>query len=137
MRIVHRTVALSAVAGLLVSACGGKKSGGSGKDQPSTDQAYVQAQEPPDGLDLRVSSGKQGPPAFDRAKLAPARKLDAGETQALLGRAPQITKDPGDEKAFALRPGSQPAPRTGQTITGSFPPPASSLLPAPAGNETG
>ncbi|MBC7974326.1 MAG: Ig-like domain-containing protein, partial [Myxococcales bacterium] len=46
------------------------------------------------------------------------------------------TADAADQQAFALRAKSQPPPKTGPTITGTFPPPASSLLP-PAANDAG
>src|SRR5262249_24500326 len=41
-----------------------------------------------------------------------------------------------DQQDFALRPASQPPPRTGETIKATFPPPPSSLLP-PKPNDTG
>src|SRR6185436_14115499 len=53
-----------------------------------------------------------------------------------LSRAKPIQKDVDDQKAFALRPGSQPAPRTGNTIKGQLPAPPSSLLP-PKSNDAG
>lgn len=96
----------------------------------------MQLKDAPPGLDLRVSDGKLGPPAFDRAKLAPAKKLGQPEVEALLARARPIQKDADDQKAFALRPGSQPAPRTGETIKGQFPPAPSSLLP-PVASDAG
>ncbi|HEX4419482.1 MAG TPA: alpha-2-macroglobulin family protein [Kofleriaceae bacterium] len=83
------------------------------------------------GLELRVSNGKQGPPAFDHAKLAPAKRLSDAEANTLLQRAKPIAADPQDQQAFALRAKSPPPPRTGQTIQAAFPPPASSLLPPP------
>ena len=133
MNKLHRASALISLSGLLASSCGGKSnntpSGQLGSASPISDQAYVQLKDAPEGLDLRVSDGKQGPPAYDRAKLAPAKKLGSAEVQSLLGRATPITADPDDQKAFALRPGSQPAPRTGQTIQGAFPPAPSTLLP--------
>src|SRR5262245_43580086 len=116
MRNSHRSIALAA---LIASACGGNSSSPVpqlGSASPISDQAYVQLKDAPEGLDLRVSDGKQGPPAYDRAKLAPAKKLPDGEVQTLLSRAAPITKDAADQQAFALRPASQPAPRTGQTI---------------------
>src|SRR5689334_13205673 len=136
----HLSIALPiALMGLFTtSSCGGKKSSGNGGGTGTVpDQAYVQPKDAPDGLDLRVSDGKQGPPAYDRAKLAPAKKLSDGEAQALLSRAAPITKQASDQKAFALRPGSPPPPRTGQTITAAFPPPPSSLLPPPAASDAG
>jgi hypothetical protein len=132
MSIPDRSTVLIALAALATSSCGGKRStpqGQSGSASPISDQAYVQLADAPDGLDLRVSDGEQGPPAYDRAKLAPAKKLSDGEAQTLLARAAPLPRDPDDQQAFALRPGTQPAPRTGQTITAAFPPPPSSLLP--------
>src|SRR5689334_8305333 len=109
----HRASALAALAaltplaGLIAASCGGKSSStppALGSASPLSDQAYVQLKDAPDGLDLRVSDGKQGPPAYDRAKLAPARKLPDAEAQALLSRAAPLTKDAADQQAFALRP---------------------------------
>jgi hypothetical protein len=95
----------------------------------------IQTKDLPPGLDLRVSDGREGPPAFDRNKLP---REEAGRRRvatAALACGP-ITADADDQKAFALRPGSQPAPRTGQVIKGQFPPPPSSLLP-PKANDAG
>jgi alpha-2-macroglobulin len=128
---LHRASALTALVGLLASSCGGNKTSGpsSGSGGSAEEPAYVQYEGAPDGIELRVSEGKQGPPAYDRAKLAPARKLPDADTQALLARAAPIAKAASDQQAFALRPASQPPPRTGQTITAAFPPPPSKLLP--------
>ncbi|HEY5934552.1 MAG TPA: DUF6049 family protein, partial [Kofleriaceae bacterium] len=115
--------------------CGGKKSE-PGKGAPIPDKPYALAEDAPDGLDIRVSDGKAGPPAFDRAKLAPARKLGDAEVNAMMTRAKPIQKDAADQQAFALRPRSAPPPRTGNTIVGAFPPPPSSLLP-PKANDAG
>ncbi|HSK01039.1 MAG TPA: Ig-like domain-containing protein, partial [Kofleriaceae bacterium] len=137
-----RGVAAATLFPLLLSSCGSKTPGsggpsaGMGAGSPISDQVLVQARDLPPGLDLRVSEGQAGPPPFDRAKLAPARKLADAEAQALLARARPLPRDPDDQQAFALRPGTRPAPRTGQTITGAFPPPPSSLLP-PASSEAG
>ncbi|MBS1124955.1 MAG: hypothetical protein H6Q90_7183, partial [Deltaproteobacteria bacterium] len=92
----------------------------------------VQLKDAPPGLDLRVSDGKAGPPAFDRAKLVPASKLAPGAVTAVLARAKPIEADAADQQVFALRQRSQPPPRTGQTVTGTFPPAPSSLLPPKA-----
>jgi len=117
--------------------CGSKKSTpGNGSGSPLADKAYQLAADAPDGLDIRVSDGKAGPPAFDRAKLAPAKKLGDAEVNAMMTRAKPIEKDAADQQAFALRPRSNPPPRTGNTITGTFPPPPSSLLP-PKANDAG
>ncbi|HWU87971.1 MAG TPA: Ig-like domain-containing protein, partial [Kofleriaceae bacterium] len=137
-----RGLAVAALLPLMASSCGGNKPSGSGpavgmgSASPLSDQVLVQAKDLPPGLDLRVSEGKAGPPPFDRDKLAPAKKLSETDVQALLSRARPIAKDPGDSQAFALRPGPAPAPRTGQTIKGAFPPAPSTLLP-PRGNDAG
>jgi uncharacterized protein YfaS (alpha-2-macroglobulin family) len=85
---------------------------------------------------MHVSNGRSGAPAFDRAKLAAATKLSEADVQALLSRARPIQNEAGDQQTFALRPKSQPPPRTGQTIKGQFPAPPSTLLP-PKSNDTG
>jgi uncharacterized protein YfaS (alpha-2-macroglobulin family) len=130
-RTRRSTTAITLLASLL--SCGGKGSTPqtSGSGSPISDRA-LQLEGAPDGLDLRVSDGKLGPPAFDRAKLAPATKLDAAATTSLLARAKPISVDAADQQAFALRPRSQPPPQTGTKITGTFPPPPSSLLPPKA-----
>ncbi|TMQ07006.1 MAG: hypothetical protein E6J90_44595 [Deltaproteobacteria bacterium] len=118
----------------VLAACGGRGgttsapagSGSSPQDRPLTQSKDGQA-----GLELQLSSGKEGPPAFDRARLAPARPLSEAETAAVLQRLKPIAAQPDDQQSFALRARSQPPPRTGETIKSSFPPPASSLLPPP------
>jgi uncharacterized protein YfaS (alpha-2-macroglobulin family) len=120
-----------------MSACGSKKDNKPpppklGSASPLADLVMNKLEDAPDGMDLRVSEGKQGAPAYDRAKIAAAKKLSQQDVNALLARAKPITTDPSDQAAFALRPNSQPPPRTGQTIKGQFPVPASDLLPPPA-----
>ena len=141
---IQRGSALIAMFTLVTTSCGGKggTTGGGGTPNPVgtasplTDQAYVQLKDAPPGLDLKVSDGKAGPPAFDRKKIPPASKLSAAESTSMLARAKPIQIDASDQQSFALRPRSQPVPRTGQTISGTFPPPASSLLP-PVANDAG
>ena len=119
------TLLTGILAALVVGGCGGKK--GSDEDAPVKKSAI--SKDLPRGLDLRLSNGKAGKPAFDRANLAPATKLDAPEVTALLARTTPLVPEPADLQAFAIRPGSQPPPRTGPVITASFPPPASTLAP--------
>jgi uncharacterized protein YfaS (alpha-2-macroglobulin family) len=137
-RLAPAALALGILGAL--AACGGRGAGtsapaGSGAAPP--EHALVQAQDAPAGLDLRVSSGKAGPPAVDHAQLAPARPLPDAEASALLARMTPIATEPGDAQSFALRGRSQPPPRTGQTIQAAFPPPASSGLPPPTGEAGG
>jgi alpha-2-macroglobulin len=127
----NRSLAALTLLSFVVTSCGGK----SAKPQAPvgggslSDQVLVQTKDLPPGLDMRVSSGRQGPPAFDRAKLAPAKKLPDAEAEQLLSRARPIKDDASDKQAFAIRGKSQPPPRTGNVIKGSFPPPASTNLP--------
>jgi len=108
-----------------VTACGG---GGKSGDAPPPKPKPV-PKDTPEGLDLRLSNGKSGAPAYDRAQLAPATKLADAETAQLLARAKPLVPEPADQAAFAIRPGSQPPPRTGQVITATFPPPPGSAAP--------
>ncbi|MCE9579407.1 MAG: Ig-like domain-containing protein [Deltaproteobacteria bacterium] len=109
---------------------------GSGSDGTGGD-ALIQNSDLPPGLDLRLSNGKAGPAAADRATLAPATKISDADANAVLGRMPALTGNPDDKKDFALRDRSQPPPRPGSTVKGSFPPPPSLNTPPPATNDAG
>ena len=108
-----------------VVACGG---GGKSSDTPPPKAKPIPKDTPP-GLDLRLSNGKAGAPAYDHAQLAPATKLADAEVTQLLSRAKPLVPDPADQSAFAIRPSSAPPPRTGQVITATFPPPPSLSAP--------
>ncbi|MBL9020100.1 MAG: Ig-like domain-containing protein [Myxococcales bacterium] len=133
-----RAIAAATLFTFVITSCGGggKKTPAPPAPSPLSDRVLVQQKDLPPGLDLRVSEGKQGPAAADRRAFAPAKKIGEADAQQLLTRARPIAADPNDQQSFALRPGSQPPPRTGQTIKGQFPPPPSSLLP-PASNDAG
>jgi alpha-2-macroglobulin len=138
-----RAAALAALLPLIsavTASCGGRDAPATGAGQGSGSAARrpaVHAEDVPDGLDLQVSNGQQGAAPLDRATLAPARKLSAADAAALLARVKPLAADPQDVQGFALRPGSQPPPRTGQTIKSAFPPPASSSRPPPAAKDAG
>src|SRR4051812_48489727 len=117
---------------VLAAACGGSKSG---SDAPPPPKKPV-AKDVPKGLDLRLSNGKTGKPAADHASLAPATKLDAPAVAQLLSRAKPLAPEPADLQAFAIRPGSQPPPRTGTVVTPPFPPPVQAG-PPPTATGTG
>jgi uncharacterized protein YfaS (alpha-2-macroglobulin family) len=126
----------------VVSSCGSKapRAPGTpplGAASPLSDQVLVQTKDLPDGLDLRLSDGRQGAPAFDRTKIPPAKKITDAEADALLSRATPIKDDAADKQAFAMRAKSQPPPRTGNVVKSAFPPPASTLLPPSKTNESG
>ena len=125
-----------------VGACGTKASPSSGQGAGSGSgiaaaSLPLPAGDGSDGLDIRLSNGQRGAAPYDRAKLAPATSLSESATQQLLARTKAIVAQTTDKAAFALRPRSQPVPRTGQVIAGKFPPDPSSLLPPAAGNAGG
>jgi uncharacterized protein YfaS (alpha-2-macroglobulin family) len=126
-----RTLAIAAV----LIGCGG----GGKKAPPPTDGSagkvmLVKPSGP--GLEMRLSEGKSARPAIDRANLAPAKKLGDADVAKLLSRSKPIQADAADQQAFALRPSSQPAPRTGQVVQATFPADPSTLLP-PKANDAG
>src|SRR3954466_7511872 len=120
-------VKLRVLALVLIAACGGDKT--PSKKVPASAKPLVQAKDAPDGLDLKLSDGKQGPPAFDKTKLGAAKKLGDNDVAQILARAEPLKRDPDAKQAFALRPMSQPPPRTGNTIKDTFPADPKSLLP--------
>ena len=77
-----------------------------------------------EGLRFRLSAGKLagGESPAERLPITPAQKLSDADADKILARVKAIATQPDDEKEFALREASQPAPRTGQTITTEFPP---------------
>ncbi|WP_394842967.1 MG2 domain-containing protein [Pendulispora brunnea] len=83
------------------------------------------------GVGFRLSNAEAGE---DRTPTppAPSQPLSATDTRKVLDRLPKLAPLPGDEKDFALRAGSMPAPRTGKTVQEAFPPPASSQPPPQA-----
>jgi len=110
-----------AVVAALTSSCDPKGKKLSGPTAAGSTAAVVyQGKDVPPGLDLRLSDGQQGKPAFDRSKLAPATKLGDAEVRQLLGRTTPLKADAADQTSFALRPSSQPPPRTGETIKSTF-----------------
>ena len=67
----------------------------------------------------------------ESAPLAKAAVLSQADTDKVLARLPALKGDVDDEKDFALRDKSVPAPRTGKTVTGTFPPPQDGTAPPP------
>lgn len=72
------------------------------------------------GLQFRLSEGAEQPTPRD-PEPARATNLSDSETQRILGRLRPIKADPDDEKEFAFRERSLPPPRTGRTISQTFP----------------
>ncbi len=95
--VLTRSTALATLLSLIVTSCGGRTrtpTGALDGASPLPGQVLVQDKDVPEGLDLRVSDGKQGIPAVDRARLAPATKLADAAVQALLARARPLPADP-------------------------------------------
>ncbi|HXI92565.1 MAG TPA: Ig-like domain-containing protein, partial [Blastocatellia bacterium] len=76
------------------------------------------------GLQLRLSEGTAVTENQPVASAAPAARLSEDDAQRVLKRLQPLKAEPSDEQDFALRDRSLPPPRTGRTITDSFPPPA-------------
>jgi alpha-2-macroglobulin len=128
-----RCLALATALVMVATSCGPRASRPIAPKGVGGDLVLQQTGDAPPGLDLRLSNGRQGPPATDRARLAPARKLGDGEVRALLARLRPLAERPDDRSPFARRARSQPPPRTGKTIQGSFPaPPLGAAPPATA-----
>jgi hypothetical protein len=95
---------------------------------------------PTAGAGLRLSAGVEQAEQGAPAPTAASQPLTAAEAQQLLDRLPdglnRLAPAEGDQQAFALRPGSLPAPRPGQTVALPFPPPTAALTPT-TGTEGG
>lgn len=134
--------ALAVLAFVAGSSCGSKKSATAPNPPGETgdDRLMMQQGDVPAGLAIRLSEGKDGDPGEARPPVLArpeAKKLDASQVKDLLARLAPLAGQAGDEKDFALRERSRPAPRTGTTILGQFPPPASATAPAAGSTETG
>ncbi len=81
------------------------------------------------GLSFRLSDGEGDAASPARPPLAPAATLDEAETERLLARLAPIAAPAEERLPFALREKSLPPPRTGKTVSGTFPP--ESERPAP------
>ncbi len=77
-----------------------------------------------DGLQFRLSHGVEHSEAKPATKPATASELSQSETENVLKRLRPLQADPSDDQSFAMREGSLPPPRTGNTINVSFPAPA-------------
>ncbi|MBK7195532.1 MAG: Ig-like domain-containing protein [Myxococcales bacterium] len=142
---MHRSFAIRcvAVATLVsfVSSCGpraGSKppAGGGGSGVVTPGRALTLDSSKP-GLTMRLSDGKAGAPAADRSTLPPTQPITDAAAKAILDRVSPIGAKPDDTQAFALRDRSQPPPRTGKTIKGTFPVPNPQAGPPPATNDAG
>jgi uncharacterized protein YfaS (alpha-2-macroglobulin family) len=76
---------------------------------------------PQEGLKFRLSEGVEG--AEKRTATPPAKgdPLSESETERIMKRLPPVKVDDADQKDFAKREGSLPAPKTGKKVEQKFP----------------
>ena len=77
---------------------------------------------PDEGLSFRITDGRADDAAA-RPPPAPTQPIEDAAADKLLERVPQLDKQTGDEKPFAMRERSLPPPRTGKSVKTPFPPP--------------
>jgi uncharacterized protein YfaS (alpha-2-macroglobulin family) len=80
-----------------------------------------------DGVRVRLSDADAVVEEAERPARAEGAALDAAQADALLARLPALADDA--EVDFALRAGSLPPPRTGDTVDVPFPPPPAAAPP--------
>ncbi len=121
--------------GLLLSSCPARQQPVQGPDAGDVDDEVADdpaIAAPATGLEFILAEGKPTEQAPVRPPLAPAKPLGEREVKALLARLPAFPVDPAEAKDFALRPASQPPPKTGTTVLASFPGPPQGAPPAVA-----
>jgi uncharacterized protein YfaS (alpha-2-macroglobulin family) len=87
-----------------------------GKTRPTTMNLT-----PPNGLKFRLSEGVEGAEKRTTTPPTPGDPLSEGDTQNLLKRVPPTKVEDDDQKDFAKRDGTLPAPKTGKKIEQKFP----------------
>lgn len=91
-----------------------------GGDEP-TDSDDPQIAAPNQGLEFTLREGRPASESAERLPVPPATALGERQVKALLARLPALATDTEDVKEFALRPASQPPPKTGTTVLATFP----------------
>lgn len=74
------------------------------------------------GLGFRLSNADDEADHPRAREVTPATPLGAADARKILSRLPELKREHDDEKDFALRAKSLPAPRPGKTVNESFPP---------------
>jgi uncharacterized protein YfaS (alpha-2-macroglobulin family) len=82
-----------------------------------------------EGMQFRLSEGAEENQRPQPLPAPPASPLSDEATNNLLKRLPAMKAEADDQKDFAMRDRSLPPPRTGQTISGTFPPADNSTAP--------
>jgi uncharacterized protein YfaS (alpha-2-macroglobulin family) len=75
------------------------------------------------GLGFRISNADDEGDNPRERPLTPSSPLGPSDAKKLMGRLPELKQEPDDDKDFAMRAKSLPAPRPGKTVTEAFPPP--------------
>lgn len=84
------------------------------------------------GLRFRLSEGAEQSERPVALPTPATTKISDSEVESILKRLPPVKAEAQDEQDFALRDRSLPPPRTGKTISVSFPPPAEKPQPEAA-----
>ncbi len=100
--------------------------------QPQGRQPGLAAAKEVRGMGFYLSEGSTTPPEEERLPVAQGQPLGADEVEILLRRLPALEGPAEDIQPFRFPPESPPAPRPGETITQTFPPPESELAPEQA-----
>jgi len=75
------------------------------------------------GLGFRISNADDEADRAVERKIAASTPLGTDDAKKMAARLPQLKRDPDDAKDFAMRDKSIPPPRTGKTVSETFPPP--------------
>ncbi|MDF2694050.1 MAG: hypothetical protein K0S65_2433, partial [Labilithrix sp.] len=118
-------VVLASLLALLAVGCPGQKppaqpAGPKTADKPEGPLVWKVSKS---GLGFRISNADDEADRPSERKVAPATPLGSDDARKIAARLPELKRDPDDEKDFAMRAKSLPAPRPGKTVTETFPPP--------------
>jgi alpha-2-macroglobulin len=80
-------------------------------------------------LRINLSAGEAAPDVVAPSIVVGGDPLTAVEVQRILDRLPELIAETDDELDFNLRESTLPAPRPGETVVQSFPPPPTDVTP--------
>jgi uncharacterized protein YfaS (alpha-2-macroglobulin family) len=80
-------------------------------------------------VSISLSEGQSQPQPVEQVPVATGEPLPTEEIQKILARMPAFEKTPQDQADFKLAQQPIPPPRTGETVTETFPPPPESIQP--------
>ncbi len=118
-------VLLCSLVALLATACPGQKPAEAPAGAPAAvaDKGPLVWKLSKSGLGFRLSNADEDGDKESEHKVAPSTPLGADDTRKIVGRLPELKRDPDDAKDFSMRDKSLAAPRPGKTVTEAFPPP--------------